>query len=132
MSFFSDSKSTLEDRRLVWEALSELFLDTDTTLFEKYIIEKLAYSPYSIAEIEEIFIQEVTPVCMWNMFWWEWVGFNPEWLESEILKKKRSPFRVLYWPLFPFVKYKLRHSGQWKRIVKNVLENRNASNAEQA
>ena len=118
------SEADLVSRRAVWEALSKLFLDTDTTLFEDEIVEKLARSPYVIGELEEIFTHEVTPVCMWNMFWWEWAGFDPEWLEEAILKKRRSPSRFFYRALAPYVKLKLRRSSQWHRIAKRIVEKR--------
>jgi hypothetical protein len=82
----------LESRRPVWEALSSLFLDTDTSLSRSWRAQLLANSPYSIAEIETILFDEVYPVCAGNLLQvsGEWAGFDPEWLEQEILKRRRS------------------------------------------
>lgn len=118
------SESDLAHRRPVWEALSNLFLDTDTRLFDDYIVEKLATSPYSISELEDILIREVRPVCGWNIFWWEWISFDPEWLEEQILKKQRSPFRFFYRLLEPMARLLLRGSFQWRAISKRVQQTR--------
>ena len=53
----------LECRRTVWEALSTLFLDTDTTLLRDYRAKVLASSPFSLEELETVLIQDVYPVC---------------------------------------------------------------------
>ena len=50
-------KSISEDaasRRPVWLALSDMFLDTDTSLSRDWRVKELARSPYSLAELEEI------------------------------------------------------------------------------
>jgi hypothetical protein len=89
---FSDAD--LESRRPVWEALSELFLDTsfDEADFNR-IARVLARSPYSLEELEHILVSEVHPACGANMLSLagEWTGFDPEWLESRIV---RGPSRL--------------------------------------
>ena len=82
-------KSPSEDtacRRPVWQALSDMFLDTDTSLSRDWRVRELAQSSYSLAELEEILINEVYPVCRWNLLSiaGEWAGFDPEWLEEKI------------------------------------------------
>ncbi len=79
----------IENRRPVWRALSELFLDTELQDDElSYIARTMAESPYSLSEIETILAREVYPVCIFNMLCvaGEWAGFNEEWLEESILK----------------------------------------------
>lgn len=44
----------LVSRRPVWEALSELFLDTDRSLLRISRVEVLARSPYSVEQLELI------------------------------------------------------------------------------
>jgi hypothetical protein len=110
----------LGDRRPVWEALSELYLDTDTTPFEHRIASLLAESPYTLEEIEDILIYEVRPVCVWNAFYWEWTGFDPDWLEREIVRVRRSWVRVVYDALAPRARRELRASAQWRRICDTV------------
>jgi hypothetical protein len=121
------SESELSERRPVWQALSELYLDTDTTLLEDAIVANLAVSPYGIRELEEILIHEVRPVCIWNAFAWEWIGFDPEWLEGQIIKKLRSPFRYFYRASSPITRIAMRLSKQWARICKGIEEVRSSA-----
>jgi len=88
----------LQNRRRVWEALSSLFLDTDTSLCRPWRAERLAESPYSLGELEQILIDEVYPVCRSNLLSiaGEWAGFDPEWLERRILRRLGSVFRPLH------------------------------------
>ena len=87
-----------EPRRPVWEALSTLFLDTDVSLLEEYRAEKLAASPFSLDELQEILIDEVYPACRWNLFSIAgvWDGFDEGQLERRILRRLSSPFRGLH------------------------------------
>ena len=87
----------LEHRRPVWEALSDLFLDTDTSLARSWRVGILAESPYSIEELQRILVDEVYPVCRSNLFSiaGEWLGFDMDWLESRILRRLGSPLRRL-------------------------------------
>lgn len=84
----------IENRRPVWRALSELFLDTELQDNDfSCIARTLAKSPYTLAEIERILFREVYPVCIPNMLSvaGEWAGFDFEWLEESILRHtKRS------------------------------------------
>jgi hypothetical protein len=88
----------LEHRRPAWEALSDLFLDTDTSIWRSRRVSILAASPYSVDELQQILVDEVYPVCRSNFFSiaGEWLGFDPEWLESRILRRLNSPFRRLH------------------------------------
>ncbi|HEX4326743.1 MAG TPA: hypothetical protein VH105_07970 [Burkholderiales bacterium] len=84
-------------RRPVWEALSGLFLDTDVSLSRSWRIEVLAGSPYSIQALQTILVEEVYPVCKYNLLSMagEWAGFDPDWLERKILHHLASSLRVL-------------------------------------
>lgn len=106
------------DRHKVWIALSDLFLDTDISLYHSLIATALAKSPYSIEELEQILIVEVRPVLKSNLsIWgaWIWTGFDQEWLISECSKrinKKPSWFnRNIYQPI----------QEDWVEIKKKVL-----------
>lgn len=85
-------------RRPVWEALSDLFLDTDTSLSRQWRAEQLAASPYAIEHLEFVLVNEVYPVCKYNL--WsvagEWAGFDPDWLEARILARLNSRWRFLH------------------------------------
>jgi len=87
----------LANRRPVWEALSDLFLDTDVSLARQSRIDTLAASPYSLEEIERILIDEVYPICKYNLLSvaGAWSGFDQAWLEERILRRLRSPLRRL-------------------------------------
>lgn len=103
----------LADRRPVWEALSELFLDTDISLARKWRVGILASSPYSIEVLERILIDEVYPICKWNLLSvaGEWSGFDPVWLEARILRRLRSPWRPLHW--INFGRLTVPRSPEW-------------------
>jgi hypothetical protein len=92
------SAAQLQARRPVWEALSSLFLDTDTSLLRDWRAQQLAASPYALPDLERILVDEVYPVCRWNLLQvaGEWAGFDPDWLERRILSRRRSPFRFLH------------------------------------
>lgn len=89
------AEDDLPDRRVAWAALSDLFLDTDTSLTRSWRVQTLAATPYSIEQLEFILAQEVYPICKSNLLSiaGEWSGFDQAWLESRILKRLRSPFR---------------------------------------
>ena len=87
-------------RSPVWQALSELFLDTDLLYqFEgaagppaiEYVARMLASSPYSLDELREIELWEVAPVVMPSPYDIapEWAGFNTEWLEKHCAPRAR-------------------------------------------
>ena len=88
----------LANRRPVWEALSDLFLDTDVSLSRAWRASLLAASPYSIDDLERILIDEVYPICKYNLLSvaGEWAGFDQAWLEGRILRRRSLPMRALH------------------------------------
>jgi hypothetical protein len=88
----------LANRRPVWEALSDMFLDTDVSLTRAWRVQRLAESPYSVSELQHILVEEVYPACKYNLLSvaGEWSGFDPEWLEHKVLRRHASPFRLLH------------------------------------
>lgn len=83
------------ERAWVWEQLSTLFLDTEITSEDlRSIAGSLASSRFSIPELIHIYDKEVNPVCIWNVFAWQWAGFDPDWLIQKCAKEQRShPFK---------------------------------------
>lgn len=83
---------TLEHRRPVWEALSTLFIDTDPSLDRRWRAQVLASSAYSLQELEEILLAEIYPACGRNLrsIAGVWTGFDQEWLEARILRRRPS------------------------------------------
>lgn len=84
-------------RRVVWQSLSELFLDTELDdVWLRGIAAELFASPYTWEEAERILWEEVYPVCIWNLrtVAGEWMMFDPEWLETNILAYCKRRFRL--------------------------------------
>jgi hypothetical protein len=110
-SHITDPEQDLANRRPVWEALSELFLDTEVSPdVRAALASTLAQSPYSVAELRGILFDEVYPVCIANLLSVAgvWTRFDPDWLQERVLAR-RNP--LLHWPswLRP-----LRHDIQWR------------------
>ena len=127
------SQFDLECRRPVWEALSSLFLDTDTSLSRTWRVGILAASPYSIEELQQILIDEVYPVCRSNL--WqiagEWLGFDAQWLESSILRRLRSPSRRFFHTL-SLGRLTMPHSSEWRHTKDAIVRRRAPDDAEGA
>lgn len=81
------AREDIENRRPVWLALSELFLDTEHDFASLgQIASVLGESPYSLNELDEILYDEVYPVCVSNLrpVAGVWGGFDEDWLEAAI------------------------------------------------
>jgi hypothetical protein len=112
-------KSPADDlaaRAPVWEAMSELYLDTDTALSLDATAQTFAASPYRIAELRDILVYEVNPVLWRNVYSVAgiWQGFRQDELRDEILRRQRHPRwwrRLAPQPV-------LRH--EWRAIVPRV------------
>jgi hypothetical protein len=120
-------KPAVEDisaRQPVWEALSDMFLDTDTSLSRQWRATQLAQSPYSIEQIEFILINEVYPVCKYNLLSvaGEWAGFNPEWLKSTILRRLRSRFQ--FFRILNLGRFIVHASSEWQATKQAIIVNR--------
>jgi hypothetical protein len=103
----------IPNRRPVWEALSEVFLDAEIPIADLQRLGRtLAASPYTVDEVEEILYDEVYPVCIWNLLCITavWPLFETDWLQAEILKRRRSRFRV------PRFLKAWNMPGQWQEI----------------
>jgi hypothetical protein len=83
----------LQARTPVWEAMSELYLDTDTTLLHASAAQAFAASPYHLAELRDILVYEVNPVLWRNAFSVAgiWQGFRQDELRDEILRRQAYP-----------------------------------------
>ncbi|MBZ4191852.1 DUF7079 family protein [Niabella beijingensis] len=91
------SRLNIEERRPVWIALSEFYLDTepDAADFHRLAVVLLK-SPYSFAEIGIINKYEVFPVLQTNLLnpAGEWAGIDPDRLEVQILESLEKRNRV--------------------------------------
>lgn len=93
----------LERRRPVWEALSDLFLDQELDPgWIEQIAGVLLKSGYSDKELDAILWQEVCPALHSNVLCvaGEWVGFDVDALQEEILRRPAGFFRR--WNAFVF------------------------------
>jgi hypothetical protein len=86
-------------RRIIWNAMQMLYMDTDPQQELEAIARVCAESNYSIEELEQILFNEVLPACRVNLLLFtapEWTGYNEDWLQQRILAKhrfgKRKPF----------------------------------------
>lgn len=85
---------TSDDPRIpVWRALSDLYLDTDVSLFYSHIAETLAASPFTLDALRDILIEDVHPALYGNLLIvaGEWAGFEDEWLLPRIAETRRRP-----------------------------------------
>ena len=108
----------IEERKPVWFALSELFLDTelDSTAIES-IAQRLASSPFTATKIEEILRFEVTPALKANLMVvaGEWDGFDENWLCDRMAPLiNRKP--LIRFPVFRLVR------RDWKKIKVRIHE----------
>src|SRR5262245_28825424 len=88
------------NRAPVWDALSEMFLDTELQPADlERLGRQLAASPYTLDELNAILFDEVYPVCIGNLHSvaGEWAGFDSAWLQTAILKHGQSWLRVPRW-----------------------------------
>ncbi len=118
------SEAQIKERLPVWESLSEFFLDTklDAQDYER-IAKRLAATQFTEAEIEEILIGEVCPVCRINFtgIAGEWIGFDSEWLKRSITPRIGRTARLKWL-------FKLRHGWMygrhWNKVRKLIVETR--------
>lgn len=88
------SPAEVSERLPVWEAISELWLDTEQgEAGLRYIAQRLAQSGYSLSELEDIYRVEVAPVVHENLrqVAGEWAGFSREWLQKAVLRHLAEP-----------------------------------------
>lgn len=82
------TSAEISDRLPVWEAISELWLDTELGEGDlRFIAERLARSKYGLSELEDIYLLEVAPVVHGNLRQpaGTWTGFDREWLRQAVL-----------------------------------------------
>lgn len=106
----------IEARAPVWNALSELFLDTELQSEDhERIARVLAASPYSTTKLEEILRFEVTPVLKANLqsMVGEWNGFDETWMHEQMTPRIDTR-RLFNFGVFWMVR------AHWTDIVQRV------------
>ena len=97
--------SPIAARRAVWIAQTDLFLDTDVRLHYAHLAYVAANSPFSLAELESIFRDEVAPVFEYNLMdiAGEWAMFADddviESVEGYLAKHPPRPYVMETWAL---------------------------------
>lgn len=109
-----------KERKLVWAALSELYLDTELQESDlEYIALVLLKSPFSFEEIKNIDQYEVFPVLFSNLLnpAGEWAGFEEKILVKNIMKwiasrNKLDIFAIKY----IYLMYEQINRSYWKKL----------------
>ena len=82
----------IERRLPVWQAMTDLFLDTELDAADyDGIARVLLQSGYPVAELRRIFEQEVTPAFSHNIYAvaGEWAGWDEEFVRERMLESWR-------------------------------------------
>ena len=109
--------SVTEERKKVWLALSDLFLDTEQSDTE--LVQLGAYfagTSFSMNELKSILLTEVGPVLIGNLFSVAgvWNGFDEEWLVQSINKHMAKNIKCtrlgdfMFWCFF---------RKKWQKII---------------
>lgn len=118
------SRGDRDARIPVWIALSELYLDTDVSVFHDAIADTLAASPYSVDDLRDILMDDVHPALHVNLMSvaGEWAGFDEAWLIERIEAVGRQPRwrrRMSRW-------FARDIDAQWRALEPMILAARNA------
>jgi ParB-like chromosome segregation protein Spo0J len=83
----------LAARRPVWQAFSELYLDTGYRSLVRAAARELALSRYTTDELRAILFDEVHPALHANLYATAgvWDGFDQAWVAERILRNRRRP-----------------------------------------
>ncbi len=122
----------LERRKPVWEAISDLWVDTEPNI--SWIAQVLINSNYTIQELEDIYAFEVSPVVYQNfgsVCWINpvppvWEGFNSDWLVEAILNNIKQQNQSVWHRVYIRSKFNTWArtyiiSSDWKEIV-SIIE----------
>ena len=106
--------SGLERRRPVWNAMSDVFLDTETRWEMPNVAFVLVQSGYSAEELDAIWHDEIVPECAWNLQQvageWALLVIDEEALAARAAGQKPLVERIVPVPVRDFLE------GQWASI----------------
>lgn len=122
-------KDEIEWRLPIWVVLSALFLDTSIDAHDHdRMAETLAQSPYSVAAIERILREDVSPAFSWNLLQvaGEWAGWHDDDVRSIVTRsvERRSASGVMA-RLRRLATPRIFPAG-WAEIAKRIESRRNA------
>ena len=114
----------LEARRPIWDAMQMLWMDTDPACELERIAAICASSKYSVAELEQIYWNEVRPAVKANLHSFnpapEWAGLEIGWLADRILSKHRFGRKL------PVRWFRRDSSTWWHRLAERIGELRSS------
>jgi hypothetical protein len=120
------TSSFIEERKPIWIALSEFYLDTK--LSENsfiYITKTFKDSTYSLEEIKQINKYEVYPIIYQNLLsmYSVWNGFDEKWLIESIVSRisNKSYFRRSILELTYYI-FKGKKIIDWDKLTKIYVE----------
>ena len=120
----------IQARLPLWEALSDLWLDTQhSDAYMEGIARVMDESGLTIEELWRVYSYEVAPVVYMNVYSVAgvWTGFNSDWLRTEIVRNLRDrPRRTRFWTLFPITRCLMlgQTDEEWKKLVAIVRRRR--------
>jgi hypothetical protein len=121
----------IQARLPLWEALSDLWLDTQLSdAYMEGIARVMDESGLTIDELWRVYSYEVAPVVYMNVYSFagQWLGFSSDWLRTEIVRNLRDrPRRTRFWTLFPITRCLMlsQTDHAWKKLVAIVRRRRN-------
>lgn len=112
----------LEERKPIWIALSNFYLDTELEEYAlKSIAKKIIESPYSLKKVKEINTYELFPVLHYNLISVAgvWTGFDEDWLINRILDSlsKRNKLKTIIIKAY-FQINKRMFATYWEKLEK--------------
>jgi hypothetical protein len=125
----------IQQRRPLWVALSELWLDTELSSEDlERIARVMADSGLTLEQLRQVYLVEVAPVISPNLLTvaGEWAGFDEEWLCSRIVRNLRDrPRRTRFWSWFPLTRGPRLYATEphWTRLVELVQTYRDGHRA---
>lgn len=96
------SQEEVQKRIPLWLAISQLYIDNEVGEYDfNRIVGEILKNDFSFDEAEKILIEEVAPVCCWNLYATAgvWTAFDEEDLVNKILKNiyKQEVFPPYHW-----------------------------------
>lgn len=118
---FVENENQIEVRPMVWEAISNFYLDTELEGKDYDALARIfSKSNLSIEQLKHIDKYEVFPTLQINLLGiaGEWAGFDSKWLNQKCqrnMKKSENPFHKFATNVFNPLFYWMR-SRHWKEI----------------
>ena len=112
----------IEQRRPIWTALSEFYLDTELQDSDfRQIAFTILESPYSLEEVKAINKYEVFPILQANLLSTagEWAGFDENWLVDKITSRLNNKTKLTDIGVeLRYQTFKWMCKGYWQKLEK--------------